>query len=274
MRNSCWTGPARARFITASPWDRTTPGRSCTRPISPPEQSTSSTPTFNRPRYPEALSIPIYPPASRRSTSGRSAASFTSRTLLQDDSRQADVPGAGNGLIDVFDSNGNLVQRLVSNGNLNSPWGLALAPDFFGDYSNTLLVGNFGDGAINAFDLSPANIWARSPTATEIRSTSPAVGAPVRQRPRWRRRQHALLYSRHRQRRQRPGSRPAGFDSNRAVSARICFLPSGFEPCVRSPFFLVRRLMRCLRLFYSIRTVLTPARNTSIVLVAGRVPLN
>ncbi|MBZ5607299.1 MAG: TIGR03118 family protein [Acidobacteriia bacterium] len=71
---------------------------------------------------------------------------------LQNDAKHDDVAGAGNGLIDVFDSNGTLVQRLVSNGKLNSPWGIALAPDFFGDYSNTLLIGNFGDGAINAFD--------------------------------------------------------------------------------------------------------------------------
>jgi len=71
---------------------------------------------------------------------------------MQDDAKRDDVAGAGNGLIDVFDLNGNLVQRLVTNGVLNSPWGITLAPDFFGDYSNTLLVGNFGDGAINAFD--------------------------------------------------------------------------------------------------------------------------
>ncbi len=71
---------------------------------------------------------------------------------LQDDAKQKDLPGDGNGLIDIFDMNGNLIQRLVSNGKLNSPWGIGLAPDFFGDYSNTLLVGNFGDGTINAFD--------------------------------------------------------------------------------------------------------------------------
>jgi uncharacterized protein (TIGR03118 family) len=45
----------------------------------------------------------------------------------------------------------------VSNGVLNSPWGITLAPDFFGDYSNTLLVGNFGDGTINAFDPFTGN---------------------------------------------------------------------------------------------------------------------
>jgi uncharacterized protein (TIGR03118 family) len=71
---------------------------------------------------------------------------------LQDSPRQADVPGPGNGVINVFDMDGNLVQRLVSNGPLNSPWGITLAPDFFGDYSNTLLVSNSGDGSVNAFD--------------------------------------------------------------------------------------------------------------------------
>src|SRR5207253_7750740 len=47
---------------------------------------------------------------------------------LQDDARHDDVSGPGNGFVDVFDFNGNLVQRLVSNGKLNSPWGLAMAP--------------------------------------------------------------------------------------------------------------------------------------------------
>jgi uncharacterized protein (TIGR03118 family) len=65
-----------------------------------------------------------------------------------------DVPGDGNGFINVFDLEGNLHRRLVSNGPLNSPWGMAIAPSFFGDYSNTLLVGNFGDGRIHAFDLT------------------------------------------------------------------------------------------------------------------------
>ena len=76
---------------------------------------------------------------------------------LQDNAKHDDVAGAGNGVINVFDADGNLVQRLVSNGPLNSPWGITLAPDFFGDYSNTLLVGNFGDGSINAFDPFTGN---------------------------------------------------------------------------------------------------------------------
>jgi len=63
-----------------------------------------------------------------------------------------DVPGPGKGFVDVFDLNGNLMLRLISDGSLNSPWGLALAPGNFGEFSNDLLVGNFGDGKINAFD--------------------------------------------------------------------------------------------------------------------------
>ncbi|MGH9582391.1 MAG: TIGR03118 family protein [Bryobacteraceae bacterium] len=73
---------------------------------------------------------------------------------LQDAAKQGNVAGPGNGFVDVFDLNGNLVQRLMSQGALNSPWGLALAPSGFGEFSGDLLVGNFGDGMINAYDPS------------------------------------------------------------------------------------------------------------------------
>jgi uncharacterized protein (TIGR03118 family) len=63
------------------------------------------------------------------------------------------VAGPGNGFIDIFDLNGNLLSQFASHGTLNSPWGLALAPSTFGEFSNALLVGNFGDGRINAFNL-------------------------------------------------------------------------------------------------------------------------
>lgn len=70
----------------------------------------------------------------------------------QDAAKHDDVAGPGNGFVDVYDTNGNLQKRLISNGPLNSPWGLALASTNFGAFSNDLLVGNFGDGTINAFD--------------------------------------------------------------------------------------------------------------------------
>ncbi len=71
---------------------------------------------------------------------------------LQDAAHHDDVAGPGNGFVDVFDTNGNLIRRFASQGTLNSPWGLALAPADFGTFSNALLVGDFGDGRINAFD--------------------------------------------------------------------------------------------------------------------------
>jgi uncharacterized protein (TIGR03118 family) len=71
---------------------------------------------------------------------------------LQDADEHDDVAGPGNGFVDVFDTNGNLLQRLISHGPLDSPWGLALAPSGFGPFGGALLVGNFGNSEINAFD--------------------------------------------------------------------------------------------------------------------------
>ncbi len=72
----------------------------------------------------------------------------------QDDEMEDDVPGAGNGYINVFDTAGKKIKRFASGGNLNSPWGIALAPANFGAFGGALLVGNFGDGRINAFDAT------------------------------------------------------------------------------------------------------------------------
>ena len=59
---------------------------------------------------------------------------------------------SGGGYVSIFDLNGNLLQHLVSNGPLNEPWGVAIAPATFGAFANDVLIGNFGDGTINAFD--------------------------------------------------------------------------------------------------------------------------
>ncbi|HWX17592.1 MAG TPA: TIGR03118 family protein [Chthoniobacterales bacterium] len=71
---------------------------------------------------------------------------------LQDATGHDDVPGPRHGFINKFDLNGNLLGRFASQGTLNSPWGMALAPAGFGEFGGDLLVGNFGDGRINAFD--------------------------------------------------------------------------------------------------------------------------
>jgi uncharacterized protein (TIGR03118 family) len=71
---------------------------------------------------------------------------------MQDAAKHDDVACPGCGFVDVFNTDGTFVKRLISMGALSSPWGLAWAPGNFGKFSNDLLVGNFGDGTINAFD--------------------------------------------------------------------------------------------------------------------------
>jgi uncharacterized protein (TIGR03118 family) len=75
----------------------------------------------------------------------------------QDDAKHDDVAGRGNGFVDVFNPDGTPglpggKERLISRGALDSPWGLAMAPDGFGKFGGDLLVGNFGNGHINVFD--------------------------------------------------------------------------------------------------------------------------
>jgi uncharacterized protein (TIGR03118 family) len=71
----------------------------------------------------------------------------------QDADRHDDVAGRGHGFIDVFTPGGFLLERLVSRGALDSPWGLEVAPRGFGPFGGKLLVGNFGDGRIHAYGL-------------------------------------------------------------------------------------------------------------------------
>jgi uncharacterized protein (TIGR03118 family) len=70
----------------------------------------------------------------------------------QDANAEDDVAGAGFGFVDVYSPNGHLMKRLVSRGNLNAPWGLVVAPSGFGRFGGDLLVGNFGDGTVNAYN--------------------------------------------------------------------------------------------------------------------------
>jgi uncharacterized protein (TIGR03118 family) len=81
----------------------------------------------------------------------------------------SDAPGRGNGVVDIFDLSGNLMLS-INDPSLNSPWGLAIAPEFFGDYSFALLVGNFGDGRINAFDTM---------TGAYLGTLSDSTGKPI-----------------------------------------------------------------------------------------------
>ena len=76
----------------------------------------------------------------------------------------------GNGFVDVFSPNGDLLQRLVSRGRLDSPWAVTLAPSSFGAVGGDILVGNFGNGRINAYD----------PTSGKFRGElTTSVGGPI-----------------------------------------------------------------------------------------------
>jgi uncharacterized protein (TIGR03118 family) len=81
-----------------------------------------------------------------------------------------EMKGAGLGYIDVFDHRGNMTAQLVAGGALNAPWGMTLAPSGFGQFAGDLLVGNFGDGKINAYD--PA-------TGTLVGTVSGSDGNPL-----------------------------------------------------------------------------------------------
>jgi uncharacterized protein (TIGR03118 family) len=69
----------------------------------------------------------------------------------QDATRTNNVPGMGSGYVDLYDRDGVFLARVASKGQLNSPWGMDIAPSNFGAFSGDLLVGNFGNGIVNAF---------------------------------------------------------------------------------------------------------------------------
>jgi len=71
--------------------------------------------------------------------------------------------GPGLGFVSVFDTQGNFLGRVGSMGTLNAPWGLAIAPQSFGSFAGDLLVGNFGDGTINAFNLATNTFISQLP---------------------------------------------------------------------------------------------------------------
>jgi uncharacterized protein (TIGR03118 family) len=98
---------------------------------------------FTDPRLPSG-----YAPFGIQAIGSRIFVSFAK----QDADAEDEIAGQGLGFVDAFDTAGNLVARVAQHGQLNAPWGLALAPANFGRFSGDLLVGNFGDGEINAFE--------------------------------------------------------------------------------------------------------------------------
>ena len=79
----------------------------------------------------------------------------------QDADQEDEVAGQGLGFVDAFDTSGNLIRRVATHGQLNAPWGMARAPANFGAFGGDLLVGNFGDGKINAYERQPDGAYER-----------------------------------------------------------------------------------------------------------------
>ena len=88
----------------------------------------------------------------------------------QDAEKHDDDAGAGHGFVDIFNLDGTLKERLISRGALDSPWGLQIAPSSFGSFAGDLLVGNFGNGMINAYNAATGAFMARLMGATAARS--------------------------------------------------------------------------------------------------------
>jgi len=86
--------------------------------------------------------------------------------MLRDPATFQETLGAGTGIVDAFDVNGQFVKRAITGGNLNAPWGMALAPAGFGTFGGDLLVGNFGDGVINVYDPTTFNFLGQLADAT------------------------------------------------------------------------------------------------------------
>lgn len=98
---------------------------------------------------------------------------------VQDAAKHDPVNAAGNGIVDIFDLEGNFVGRYAQNGSLNSPWGVVQASANFGAFSNDILIGNFGDGTINAFDPTTGDSLGQLKDQTGAALTNASLWALV-----------------------------------------------------------------------------------------------
>src|SRR5580698_8167460 len=90
---------------------------------------------------------------------------------MQDSPKHDAVPGAGLGQVDIFDENGNFVSTFVAFGaknELNAPWGVVASPATFGAFPSAILVGNFGDGTISAFDTTGKFLGQLSDSSNKV----------------------------------------------------------------------------------------------------------
>jgi len=108
-----------------------------------------------------------YFPFGIQNINGDIVVTYAKRLPGEDD----ETAGKGLGIVNLFDANGQFISRLVSFGELNAPWGVALAPPSFGQFGGALLIGNFGDGTINAYDMRNGDFLGklRRPSGKAVR---------------------------------------------------------------------------------------------------------
>lgn len=92
----------------------------------------------------------------------------------QDAAGEDEVVGRGLGIVDEYSTTGALLSRVASHGQLDAPWGIAMAPaSGFGPLSATLVVGNFGDGHLNGYRKNASGRWIH---VDQLRGTN---GSPI-----------------------------------------------------------------------------------------------
>jgi uncharacterized protein (TIGR03118 family) len=97
-------------------------------------------------------------------------------TYAQQDALKHDpVHAPGAGFVNLFDANGGFIRRIASQGTLNAPWGAAIAPATFGSFPGALLIGNFGDGTINAFNLTTGAFLGQLKDSNGTAITNPSL---------------------------------------------------------------------------------------------------
>lgn len=108
----------------------------------------------NPPAVPTGSGSPGYAPFGIHVVTVNNAPMVIVTYALQDAPMHDPMNIAGSGFVDLYDQNGNFVNRITADSHLNSPWGAVIAPAGFGAFASDLLIGNFGDGTINAFTFS------------------------------------------------------------------------------------------------------------------------
>lgn len=108
----------------------------------------------NPPAVPTGSGSPGYAPFGIHVVTINNAPMVIVTYALQDVPMHDPMNIAGSGFVDIYDQNGNFMNRVTADSHLNSPWGAVIAPTGFGTFAGDLLIGNFGDGTINAFTFS------------------------------------------------------------------------------------------------------------------------